>query len=82
MIDYQTLGILAAVFASVAVILYVWDRRSKHEEVDVMDAAKLAIGAGGVAGGVAYAVGTDAIEEAVSEGAAMAQEMFVGKPEF
>ncbi len=82
MIDYQTLGILAAVFASVAVLLYVWDRRSKHEEVDVMDAAKLAIGAGGVAGGVAYAVGTDAIEEAVSEGAAMAQEMFVGKPEF
>jgi hypothetical protein len=82
MIDYQTLGILAAVFASVAVILYVWDRRSKHQEVDVMDAAKLAIGAGGVAGGVAYAVGTDAIEEAVSEGAAMAQEMFVGKPEF
>lgn len=82
MIDYQTLGILAAVFAAVAVILYVWDRRSKHEEVDVMDAAKLAIGAGGVAGGVAYAVGTDAIEEAVSEGATMAQEMFVGKPEF
>ncbi len=82
MIDYQTLGILAAIFASVAVILYVWDRRSKHQEVDVMDAAKLAIGAGGVAGGVAYAVGTDAIEEAVSEGAAMAQEMFVGKPEF
>lgn len=82
MIDYQTLGILAAVFASVAVILYVWDRRSKHEDVDVMDAAKLAIGAGGVAGGVAYAVGTDAIEDAVSEGAAMAQEMFVGKPEF
>ena len=82
MIDYQTLGILAAVYASVAVILYVWDRRSKHQEVDVMDAAKLAIGAGGVAGGVAYAVGTDAIEEAVSEGAAMAQEMFVGKPEF
>lgn len=82
MVDLQTLGMLAAIFAAVAVTLYVWDRRSKQEPIDVMDAAKLAIGAGGVAGGVAYAVGTDAIEDAVTEGAAMAQEMFVGKPEF
>lgn len=82
MTDLETLGMIAAIVAVVAAVLYVWDRRTKNAPVDVIDAAKLAIGAGSVAGGVAYAVGTDAIEEAVTEGTAIAQEMFVGKPEF
>ena len=82
MVDTETLGMIAGVFAVVAIILYVWDRRSKQEPVDVMDAAKFAVGAGGVAGGVAYAVGTDVIESAVSASAGLAQEMFIGKPDF
>lgn len=82
MVDTQTIGTIVAIFAVVAIVLYVWDRRQKHESVDVMDAAKFAIGAGGVAGGVAFAVGTDAIETAVSAGTELAQDMFVGKPEF
>lgn len=82
MADLETIGMIVGVFAVVAVVLYVWDRRAKHESIDVMDAAKFAIGAGGVAGGVAFAVGTDAIESAVSAGTEMAQDMFVGKPEF
>lgn len=78
--DVTTLGIVAAVVAVIAIVLYVWDRRSKQQPVDVMDAAKLAVGVSTVAGGVAYAVaGTEDTAAAVTDAV---QEMFVGKPEF
>jgi hypothetical protein len=80
--DFQTLGIVAGIVAAVVVILYVWDRRKKSEPVDLADAAKLAIGAGTVAGGVAMAVGGDVPEGMVEKVAEVTQEMFVGKPEF
>jgi hypothetical protein len=77
--DVKTLGIVAGVVALLAIVLYVWDRKSKQQPVDVMDAAKLAVGASTVAGGVAYAVtGVEDIAEVVDT----ATEMFVGKPEF
>ena len=77
--DVTTLGIVAGVVALLAIVLYVWDRKSKQQPVDVMDAAKLAVGASTVAGGVAYAVtGVEDIASVVDT----AQEMFVGKPEF
>lgn len=77
--DIQTLGMIAGVVAVVAVVLYVWERKLKQEEVSPIDAIKLALGAGGVAGGVAYAVTGDVLPEQVTE---VAQEMFLGKPEF
>jgi hypothetical protein len=77
--DIQTLGMIAGVVAVVAVVLYVWERRLKQEEISPIDAIKLALGAGGVAGGVAYAVTGDVLPEQVAE---VAQEMFLGKPEF
>lgn len=77
--DIQTLGMIAGVVAVVAVVLYVWERRLKQEEISPIDAIKLALGAGGVAGGVAYAVTGDVLPEQVTE---VAQEMFLGKPEF
>jgi hypothetical protein len=80
--ELESLAMIAGVVAVVAIVLYVWDRRTKEQPVDVLDAAKLAIGAGGVAGGVAYAVGAEEVTEAVTSAAASAQEMFVGKPEF
>ncbi len=83
--DYQTLGIVVAVVVVVAVVLYIWDRNTKSQPVDVMDAAKLAVGAGGNAGGVAYALGGDAITEAVEQTVNISdvvQDMFVGKPGF
>ena len=46
------------------------------------DAGKLALSAGGVASGVAYAVGTDGATDAVEAVTAATQDMFVGKPEF
>jgi hypothetical protein len=50
--------------------------------VDLGDAAKLAIGAGTVAGGVAMAVTGDVPEGVVEKVADVAQEMFVGNPAF
>jgi len=78
--DVTTFGIVAGVVALLAIVLYVWDRRSKQQPVDVIDAAKLAVGVSTVAGGVAYAV--TGVEDVVEQVVDTAQEMFVGKPEF
>jgi hypothetical protein len=83
--DYKTLGIIAAIVAVVAAVLYIWDRRSKHQEIDVFDAAKLSVGAGSIAGGIAYALGEDTISQAVEQAIVTGetvQDMFVGKPGF
>lgn len=83
--DVQTIGIITAVVVVVVMVLYVYDRRSKQQPVEVLDAAKLAVGAGAIAGGVTYAVGGDALPEIVEtvvKTTETAQEMFVGKPEF
>jgi hypothetical protein len=80
--DVKTIAILAVVVASVAVIVFVWDQRSRRGYVEWADAGKVAIGAGGIAGGVAYAVGTDAVLDVVESATTAAQDMFVGKPEF
>lgn len=80
--DVQTLGVVAVIVAAVIVILYVWDRRTKQQPVDIGDAVKLALGAGTVAGGVAMAVTGDIPVEVVEKAAEVTQEMFVGKPEF
>lgn len=82
MTDVYTLGMIAGVVAVVAFVLYVWERNSKGQEVEWLDAGKLAIGAGGVAGGVAYAVGTDAVEGVVESATTVAQDMFTGKAQF
>lgn len=80
--DLSTLAMIAGVVAVVAFVLYTWERTSKNEDINWLDAGKLALGAGGVAGGVAYAVGAEDAVEAVTSVASSAQEMFVGKPEF
>lgn len=83
--DTQTIGIIVAVVVVVTVVLYIYDRRTKQQPVDLADAAKLAMGAGSIAGGVTYAVGGEGISQAVetiTKAADVTQEMFVGKPEF
>lgn len=80
--DLQTLGIVAVIVAAVVVLLYVWDRRTKQAPVDLGDAAKLALGAGTVAGGVAMAVTGDVPEGVVEKAVEVTQEMFVGNPSF
>jgi hypothetical protein len=80
--DMYTLGMVAGVVAVIAFVLYIWDRKTKGEDIEWLDAGKLALGAGGAAGGIAYAVGTEDVADVVSTVADKAQEMFVGKPEF
>lgn len=82
MTDVYTLGMIAGIVAVVAFVLYIWERNSKGQEVEWLDAGKLAIGAGGVAGGVAYAVGADGMDAAVESVTSVAQDMFTGKAEF
>jgi hypothetical protein len=82
--DIQTVGIIVAVVAVVMTMLYVMDRRSKQAPIEVADAAKLALGASTIAGGVAYAVAgaDDAVGSVVEAVTETTQEMFVGKPDF
>jgi hypothetical protein len=80
--DLRILGSIAGIVAVTAFVLYVWDRYSKSQAVEWMDAGKLSLGAGGVAGGIAYVLGSEDAVEAVATAATAAQEMFVGKPEF
>jgi len=80
--DTYTLAMIAGVVAVIAFVLYIWDRKTKGEDIEWLDAGKLALGAGGAAGGIAYAVGAEDVAEAVTSVATQAQEMFVGKPEF
>jgi hypothetical protein len=82
MADLYTLGMIAGIVAVVSFVLYVWERNAKGEAVEWLDAGKLAIGAGGVAGGVAYAVGSDVADLSVESVESIAQDMFTGKPEF
>jgi len=81
--DIQTIGIIVASVVVMAVLVYIYDRRSKQEPIDVMDVTKLAIGAGSIAGGVTYAVTGDTdMAETITKVAEVGQEMFTGKPEF
>ena len=80
--DLRILGTIAGVVAVLAFVLYIWDRYSKAEAIEWLDAGKLSLGAGGVAGGIAYALGSEDAMEAVTSAASSAQEMFVGKPGF
>lgn len=79
--DLYLFGMIAGGVAVLAFVLYVWDRRSKGAAIEWLDAGKLSVSAGGVAAGIAYAMGGDdnpVIHSAVTT----VQDMFVGKPEF
>lgn len=83
--DIQTIGLIVGIVVAVTVVLYIYDRRTKQEPIDLVDAAKLMVGAGSIAGGVTYAVGGEGVSqvaETIAKAADMTQEMFVGKPEF
>ena len=81
--DVQTIGIVVAVVAVVVFVLYIWDRRTKQQEIDVGDATKLSIGASALAGGVAYAMGgSEDVMESVKVAQEAVQEIFVGKPDW
>ncbi len=80
--DTYTLAIVAGGVAVIAFVFYIWDRYSKEQPVDWMDAGKLALSAGGVATGVAYAVGNEGGSDVVETVTTAAQDMFVGNPNF
>lgn len=82
MMELQMFGMIIGAVMIVAALLYVLDRRSKKVPVDYSDLAKLTVGAGAVTGGVVYAVGSDAVADVAETVTTVAQDMFVGKPDF
>ena len=76
-------AMIVGVVIVVATILYVMDRQSKGEKADFVDGAKIAAGAGTLAGGIVYALGgSDGVQAATEPVVTAVQDMFVGKPEF
>jgi hypothetical protein len=74
---------IVGVVVAVAGVLYIMDRRSKEEPIVFMDGAKIAAGAGTLAGGVVFALGgSDGVSAATEPMVSAVQDMFVGKPEF
>jgi hypothetical protein len=76
-------AMIVGVVVVVAAVLYVMDRRSKEEPMVFLDGAKIAAGAGTLAGGVVFALGgSDGVSAATEPVVSAVQDMFVGKPEF
>jgi len=76
-------AMIVGVVVAVAAVLYVMDRRSKEEPMVFLDGAKIAAGAGTLAGGVVFAMGgSDGVSAATEPMVTAVQDMFVGKPEF
>lgn len=76
-------AMIVGVVVAVAAVLYVMDRRSKEEPMVFLDGAKIAAGAGTLAGGVVFALGgSDGVSAAAEPVVSAVQDMFVGKPEF
>lgn len=79
--------IASVAVALVSFIVYALERRSKKEPIVWEDAAKLSLFSGLVTSGVVFATTADVntvVEsaKAVTETAAVAQDMFVGTPTF
>jgi hypothetical protein len=76
-------AMIVGVVVVVAGILYVMDRRSKDEPPVFLDGAKIAAGAGTLAGGVVFALGgSDGVATVTEPVVSAVQDMFVGKPGF
>ncbi len=76
-------AMIVGVVVVVAAVLYIMDRRSKDEPMVFLDGAKIAAGAGTLAGGVVFALGgSDGVSSVTEPVVAAVQDMFVGKPEF
>jgi hypothetical protein len=76
-------AMIVSVVVAVAGVLYYLDRRSKDEPMVFLDGAKIAAGAGTLAGGVVFALGgSDGVSSVTEPVVTAVQDMFVGKPGF
>jgi hypothetical protein len=65
-----------------AILLYVVDRKSRGEPIDLSILTKITSFSAIVAGGIVFALQSDSVTEAVTAVTETAQDMFVGKPSF
>lgn len=78
----QTAAIIVGIVVVASVILYITDRRTRGEPIDMGILAKISSFSAIVTGGIIFALQSDAVAEAVSTVSESAQDMFVGKPTF
>ncbi len=73
---------VVAIVVVASAILYVADRKTRGEPIEIPILAKIASFAGLATGGVVFALQSDTVLDAVASVSEGAQEMFVGKPAF
>ena len=78
----QTSLIIVAIVVVAAAVLYIADRKTRGQPIEVPILAKIASFAGLATGGVVFALQSDTISDAVASVSESAQDMFVGKPTF
>jgi hypothetical protein len=78
----QTMFMIVGIVVVASVALYVIDRKTRGEPIDMGILAKISSFSGIVAGGIIFALQSDSVSEAVTAATETAQDMFVGKPSF
>jgi|694.fasta_scaffold00940_25 hypothetical protein len=74
--------VIVGIVVVAAIILYVVDRKSRGEPIDLGILAKISSFSAIVTGGIVFALQSESVTEAVSAVTESAQDMFVGKPSF
>jgi len=77
-----TLATIVGVVVVASLVLYIVDRKSRGEPLDMTVAAKIASFSGLATGGIVFALQSDAVSDAVAVVTDTAQDMFVGTPSF
>lgn len=74
--------VIVGIVVVAAILLYVVDRKSRGEPIDLGILAKISSFSAIVTGGIVFALQSDSVTEAVTAVTESAQDMFVGKPSF
>lgn len=78
----QTILVIIGLVVVASVALYVIDRKSRGEPIEMSVLAKISSFSAIVSGGIIFALQTEYVSEAVTTVTETAQDMFVGKPSF
>ena len=74
--------VIVGIVVVAAIVLYIVDRKSRGEPIDLGILAKISSFSAIVSGGIVFALQSDSVTEAVAVVTESAQDMFVGKPSF
>lgn len=78
----QTVLMIIGMVVVASIALYVIDRKSRGEPIELSILAKISSFSAIVSGGIIFALRSEYVSEAVTTVTETAQDMFVGKPSF